>query len=255
MYVVAIHDIGEEKESLAKTLSSAIGKTELEARARLNAPGSGPFVVGVFGEEAGANDLAGKLRSGGVRVAVLGGENIAREAAAWNIRRFDLGEKELLVESSKGDRRPVSYEEIDLILRGTGITSSTSTETTKERSFSFGRAILSSGLSVTKTTTTTREVTNQEREGFFILYAGDEPPLSFRENRVLYDSLGPVRQLSRSANFTFLLAELRRRCTAARYDERLLNRPGQAALLGPLLDPEGHLVIATALLSRVLREK
>jgi hypothetical protein len=255
MYVVAIHDIGGDKEHLAKALSSALGKTLFEARARLNAPGSGPFVVGMFGAEAGADGLVEKLRAGGFHAVVLGEDDIRRAGDGLQVRRFDLGERELRVESSNGESRTAAYSGIDLILRGTGITSSTSTETTKQRTFSLGRAILSSGLSVTKTTKTVREVTDQAREGFFILYAGDGRPLAFRENGLLYDSLGPARKPSRSANFALILAELRSRCTTAKYDEKLLSRPGQAALLGPSLDPEEHLVVATALLAKVLRGK
>lgn len=255
MYVVSVYDVGEDKEHQAEALSSALGKTVLEARARLNAPGSGPFVVGVFGNAEAADGLAAKLRGGGFRVAMLDEEDIARETGGSRVRRFDLGEKEMRVESSGGEGRAIGYSEIDLILRGTGIKSSTSTETTTERSFSLSRAVLSSGLSVTKTTKTVREVTTQEREGFFILYAGDERPLSFRENSLIYDSLGPARQPARSANFAFLLAELRRHCPSVRCDERLLTRPRQAALLGPSLDPEGQIAVATALLSKVLRGK
>ncbi len=100
-----------------------------------------------------------------------------------------------------------------------------------------------------------REVTNQDREGFFILYAGSNPPLEFRENGLLYESLGQLRKPSRAANFVFLVSELRSRCRAARYDERLLTRAGQAALLGSSLYPEKHLAVATALLAKVLRGK
>jgi len=39
----------------------------------------------------------------------------------------------------------------------------------------------------------------------------------------------------------------------ARYDECLMNRAAQAALLGHLLNPEEHLIVATALLAKVLR--
>ncbi len=253
MYVVAIYSIGADKEHLANTLSSALGRTLLEARSRLNAPGSGPFVVGVFGEKDSAAGLAVQLRNSGFNAAVLSEDEIVRDAGRESMRRFDLGEGDLRAEPAEGGSRTVAYSGIDLILRGTGISSSTTTETTKQRSFSLGRAVLSSGLSVTKTTKTVREVTQQEREGFLILYAGDAPPLEFRENRLLYDSLGPARKPSRAANFAFLVAELRGRCRAALYDEKLLTRAGQAALLGPSLNPEEHLAVATTLLAKVLR--
>lgn len=255
MFVVAVYDVGEDKEHLAKALSYVLGKTVLEARARLKAPGRGPFVMGVFGKRDGADDLAVKLCTGGFQAVVLDGGEIAREAGSWEVRRFDIGERELSVESADGGSSTVAYPEIDLILRGTCITSSTSTETAKQRSFSLGRAVLSGGLTVTKTTRAVREVTNQERKGFFIVYAENGRHFAFRENGLLYDSLGPARQPSRSANFALLLAELRSRCRTAKCDESLLSRAGQAALLGPSLAPEEHLVVATALLAKVLRGK
>lgn len=255
MFVVAVHDMGEDTGRQAEALSLALGKTLMEARARLNAPGRGPFVVGLFGKEDQAHALSVKLNTGGFHAVVLAEEDIQREAGGRDIRRFDFGEMELNVKSSGGESVTTSYSAIDLILRGTAISSSTSTETTRHRAFNVGRAVLSGGLMMTKTTKTVRESTNQEREGFFILYSGDERPLAFRENGLLYDSLGAARKPSRQANFSLLLAEVRRRCPAARYDERLLSRSGQAALLGPSLAPEDHLVIATALLAKVLRGK
>jgi hypothetical protein len=147
----------------------------------------------------------------------------------------------------------VAYQNIVLILRGIGISSSTSTETSKQRKFDLGTAVLSGGLKMTKMTKTTREVTNEQREGFLNVYGEGSPTLSFHENSLVYDALGPARGLSRSANFVQLAAELRRRCPVAQYDESLLTRAGSAALLGPSLSPEEHLVVATALLAKALR--
>ena len=108
---------------------------------------------------------------------------------------------------------------------------------------------------LTKTTKTVREITTEQREGFFALYPKGRPGLLFRENSLSYDSLGLARKHSSSANMAYLIAELRSRCTAALYDDRLLARAAQAALLGPALRPEGHLPVATALLAKVLMEK
>ena len=67
--------------------------------------------------------------------------------------------------------------------------------------------------------------------------------------------LGSALRPSRAANFTYLVAELRMQCPHTLYDERLLSRAGQAALLSPSLNPEEYLVVATALLAKVLRGK
>jgi hypothetical protein len=256
MHVVAINNLNGDKQNLAAALAAVLKVTVFEALSRLRAPGSGPFIVGMFAEQAQAAGLAAQLESGGFGAVVLSADKIEAEAAQWSIRRFGFNDQDLHVESVDGGSRTLACQDIDLILRGTGISSSTSTETMKKRTLSLGSAVLSGGLKMTKTTKTTREVTKEEREGFFILYyAGDGHPLAFRENSLVYDALGTARGLSRAANFVQLAAEMRRRCPAAWYDERLLNKAGAAALLGPRLNPEEHLVVATALLAEVLRRR
>ena len=124
----------------------------------------------------------------------------------------------------------------------------------KERKFSIGRAVLSSGLVLTKATKSTRQVTTEDREGFFNLYSGNRLTLVFRESALIYDSLGSALKPSRVANFAYLLAELRQRQPNTVFDDRLLRRAEQAVLLGPLLPPEEHLEIATSLLAKILRQ-
>ncbi|OGW33009.1 MAG: hypothetical protein A2X59_09340 [Nitrospirae bacterium GWC2_42_7] len=60
-------------------------------------------------------------------------------------------------------------------------------------------------------------------------------------------------KLSRKENFAYLVSEFRRLCPGAKYDERLLTRPTQVGILGPVLNPEKNLSTATALLAKVLR--
>jgi hypothetical protein len=251
--VVAIHSLKEDKLERAAALAAALGVTEFEALARLRAPGSGPFVVAVFGEPERARKLLGKLESGGFHATIATKEDMDAETGRPVVRKFEFRDKTLHVESRRGDCHDVPFRDIRLILRGVGIAVSTSTDMVKTRSFSLGRAVLTSGLMPTRTTKTVCETTNQEREGFIVLYAAVGSTVSFHENSLVYDPLGPALKPSRTANFNCLVPELRRRCEGASYDERLLTRAGQAALLGPRLSPETHLAVATALLSKVLR--
>jgi hypothetical protein len=255
MHVVAIHSLQNDKETLAGPLAAVLGATIYEALARLRTPGNGPVTVAVFAEEERAVPLVEKLRSAGFRASVLTEDEIGTEGRARIVRRFSLVERELGVITEKGDSLIIPYQSIDLILRGTAIVRDVTTETVKNRSISAGRAVLSGGMMISKTTKSVREVTTEERQGFLNLYAGDTPTLVFREKTLVYDSLGPALRPSRAANFAYLVSELRRRYPDALYDERLLNRAGQAALLGPSLNPEAHLVVATALLGKVLRGK
>jgi len=253
MYIIAIHNLPQNKESLAATLAAALGATVYEALSRLKSPGKGPFVVGVFAAIGPAEELVKKLRLGGFEAALLKEDEIETEAAGLVVRKFRFSGDALIVESRKEESLAIDYSSIDLIIRGTSIAQSTVTETVKEKKFDPGMALLTSGLKMTKTTEKTMESTVQTREGFFFIYAGDQQMLIFREGGLAYDSLGIALQPTRQANFSYVIEELRRRSPEAIYDDRLLNRAGQVQLLGPSLSPEKHMNIATSLLAKVLR--
>jgi hypothetical protein len=253
MNVVAIHRVQDDTQDAAVRLAALMGVTVYEALARLRAPGTGPKIVAVFAEHDQAAQLAGKLKSGGFHSAILTAGEIETESHRRIVKKFTLGDQELGVETAGDGSLMVSYGDVEVILRGTEMGHTTEIQTSKEKSLSLGRAVLTGGIMISKTKKTVREVTTSQREAFFGLYVREGPPLLFRERTLLYETLGPALKLSGAANLLFLLNELRRRCSGARYDERLLNRAGQAALLGPSLDPERHLIVATALLAKVLR--
>jgi len=248
MHIAAIHNLPDNKEELAAALADALGVTLYDARSRLSVPGNGPIVVAVSGEHEAAVKIAEKLHSKGFDAFVLNEDEIETGASQFIVRKFKLDDKELVVESRDGQSLAIDYSSIDLILRGTCIEVSSETETLKKRKFSAGRAILSGGLVMSKTTKVKRNVTTEERESFFNLYSENKPTTVFFENTLIYDSLGPLLQPSRIANFAYLLAELRQRQPNAIFDDRLLRRAEQALLLGPQLSPEDHLDVAIALL-------
>jgi hypothetical protein len=252
--IVAIHNLGTDKETLAGDLASVLNVSAYDALMRLRVPGNGPLTVSVFARKEQAEELGNKLRSAGFSALVLTDADIETASSALVVRRFTFAERELRVITDEGNDLAVSLQNVDLILCGMRISRSTETETVKNRSINLGRAVLSAGLMITKTTKTTREVVTEERERFVNVYAADKPAIVFRENSLDYTSLGPARKPSRSENFTFFIAELRRRCPSAGYDDRLMNRAAQAALLGPRLDPETNLVVSTAVLAKALRK-
>jgi hypothetical protein len=255
MHVVGIYGLGQDKEPLVGPLAAAWGRTNYEALARLRTPGDGPLVVAFFASEEQAERLAARLRSAAFSALVLTPGEIEDEGRARVVSQFELGDRELLVETKKTGRLSVPFLDIELILRGTGVAVTVSTEISKNRSFSLGRAVMSGGMIISKTTKDVREVKKEEREGFIKLYAGNGPPFILMENSLAFDSLGRDRKLTRTGNFVYLTSELRQRCPNARYDERLLTRPGQISLLGPSLSPEKHLDVATALLAKALRKR
>ena len=253
MDVVAIHGLTEGKEGLADKLAAALGSTTFEALSRLRSPGNGPLVVAVFSDGEPAGRLVERLRAGGFHATQLSAAEIAAEAGRPSVGRFSLEDETIRTKLPGGGGVEVPYRDIEVLLRGTSIVRSTSSVATNTRSFSPGRAVLSGGLMLTKTTKSVKETTSEARESFVVLYAADGISLGFYENSIAYDLLGQARQPTSAANFAYLVGELRRLSGRAVYDERLLRRPAQAALLGPRLSPETYLHVATGLLVKVLR--
>ncbi len=254
MYIVAIDDLGEDREGIASALSGALGTIFYDALVRMRVPGKGPLIVAAYAEKNIALEKTAKLRAAGFRTLVLGQDEVETDGQSAVVRKFLFGDGGLEIEARTGDAVRIEYDLIDTIIRGTRIVQTTETETVKEQKFAAGRAILTGGLMITKSVKVTRESrTVDVREGFIYLYPGNRRPIVFLESALLYDSLGPALRPTRAANFAFVLAELRRRCPGAAYDDRLLSKAGQARLLGPMFEPERHLEIAITLLSRSLR--
>jgi len=254
MHIVAIHSLPDKKEALSGALSEALGCTAYEALSRLRVPGSGPVIVAVSAAVEPAEALIKKLGAGGFNALLLKEDDIAADRGRFVVWKFRFGRDALIVESRKTEDLAVDYSNINLILRGTSITQTTSTETVKEKKFDPGMALLTSGLKMTKTREKILESTTQTREQFLHVYAGELQPLVFREGELVYDSLGTALQPTRAANFSYLIEELRRHSTEAIYDDRLLTRAGQIQMLGPLLSPEDHLDAAISLLAKFLRQ-
>ena len=253
MYIVAIDDLGEDRDGIARALSEALGTIFYDALIRLRVPGKGPLIVAAYAEKNIALEKTEKLRAAGFRTLVLGQDEVETDGQSTIVRKFLFGDGELEIEARTGDAVRIEYDLIDTIIRGTRIVQTTETETVKEQKFAAGRAILTGGLMITKSVKVTQQSSTEVREGFIYLYPGNRRPLVFLESALLYDSLGPALQPTRAANFVFVLEELKRRCPGAVYDDRLLSKAGQARLLGPMFEPERHPDIAISLLSRSLR--
>jgi hypothetical protein len=253
MYIVAIDDLGDDREGIARALSEALGTIYYDALVRVSVPGKGPLIVAAYAEKNIALEKTEKLRVAGFRTLVLGQNEVETDGESTIVRRFLFGDAELEVEARTGDAVRIGYNLIDTIIRGTRIVQTMETETMKEQKFAAGRAIITGGLMTTKTVKVTQQSRTDVREGFIYFYPGKLRPLVFLESELLYDSLGSALRPTRVANFAFVLEELRRRRPGAVYDDRLLSKAGQARLLGPMFEPERHLDIAISLLSRSLR--
>jgi hypothetical protein len=253
MNLVAVYNLDKDEDRLSKALAAALGKTVYEARSRLRVPKGGPSIIAVFQELEKAEDCASKLRTNGFDTVILRHEEIESDKTRFLVRSFELSVESLNGGSRQGQKLILPYRDIRLILYGIGITVDTETETVKERKFSMGRALMTSGLVMTKSTSHKVHTDEENRERFLYIYAPDRQTVVLRENALQYESLGKALQPSRAANFNYIVAELRMQSRDAVFDDRLLNRGSQAQMLGPSFNPEEHLDLATSLLAKVFK--
>ena len=252
MLVLAIYNLRGNEALLARELAAVLGRTVYEASSRVRAPGGGPSVIARFAEARAARDAAALLRAHGFDTLLLGEGEIEADERRFLVRGFELGAEELTVESN-GTRLAVRCQDVELLLRGVRIVQHEGAAPRTTRKLSLATAVLTGGLLITKKVRAPGQAPEEEREGFLHVYARGKPPLAWREDRLLYRSLGKALLPARHANFAQVVAELRRRCPRAVYDERLATRAGQAQLLGPTLSTAEHLDVAISVLAAALR--
>ncbi len=253
--IVAIRNTPENKSNPAAILGEIIGTTQYEAGSRLRVAGRLPVIVAVYAEPASADETAAKLSSAGFGAVVLSEDEIESDNRRFIVRNFFLDDMQLRVESREGEMLLLDYNLIEIILRGTCIEQFSKTTIEKGKKLSLGLAVISGGLILSKSTERHHVDTSENREGFLNLYAGTKHIIAFRENFVIYSSLGSMLKPTRSANFAFITAELKRRCPDAFYNESLLHRSAQAQILGPLFNPEADADIAISLMAKSLLRK
>jgi hypothetical protein len=94
------------------------------------------------------------------------------------------------------------------------------------RKLDIGKALLTSGLSITKKVETISERVTATKEPFLLLQRRDgRPDLMLYERRLNYQCLGRELQPSTFGNFTALSAKLRNLAPQAPLDDRII-RPG-----------------------------
>jgi len=252
LLVLAIYNLRGNQALLARELAAVLKRTVYEASSRLRAPGGGPSVIASFAEPGAARETAAVLQARGFDTLLLDAAEVERDAGRFVVRTFELGAETLSVEAA-GARLEARYRDVELLLRGVRIVVRPAAAPRTTRKLSLTRAAITGGLLVTKAVRAPVRPAATEREGFLHLYGRGLPPLVWRETALHYRSLAGELLPSRQANFARVVAELRRRCQQAAYDERLASPAGQAQLLGPTLPPAENLDLAISVLATALR--
>ena len=217
-YVALVRAPGAPEEA-ARAFALASGLTLAEARMRL-APEPPAVLARVEADKAEA--LVGALRK-------VGAPSVALDASCPTdrdrllVHRFSLTAVEATFTSRPGDSFRFAWPEVMAILRGLRASRTEVERTEKSRSFSVGRAVMTGGLLLSRTSTKTVRSSSEETEQVLLVYLRDGRAASLAENELEFSSLGKGMQPSSTGNMGEVARRLRENAKTAFYDERLLR--------------------------------
>lgn len=219
-YIVAVSRLAISPEEEAKLLAVDLGLTPYETKQKLAS--QLPAIVLRSTDEPVAHALVTKLRGRGHRALLVRASAIAPASSMTRVRSFTLDADTLTTES---DALP--WEDVHAIVRARLRTQIDSHATVKEKKFDLGRAVMSGGMVMRKTTS--REVhmhRETSEQALYLFRASGETPWILREQSTNYAGLGTKTAATANLNIELTCAALRARAYNARYDDSLLHRPG-----------------------------
>ena len=220
MFAVALAELHRTAEEEATDLAEDLACTVYDARLLL--AGGLPAIVRKTPDRAQALDLLARLRARGHGAVACDVAACVASAAMGAMRRFRL-EADAIALDEGGDRLP--YEDV-LALVAAVHRSRTETETkSREVKFSMGRALMTSGMSMTKTVTKESHATTEQRESvLYVFRRSGATPWLLREHGTTWAGNGLPLAPTASENFKATVAALRARAPGAAYDDRLVTR-------------------------------
>jgi hypothetical protein len=218
MKLVGLVAVPPDPSKAVDLLVAKAGFAPAEARMRL--AGEPPAVLARLADPE-ADALCATLRAAGL-AALACQLPVPGDDDRLVPRSFELGAEEVTFHPRTGPPVSIAYASITLLLRGLSVTSEHKVRTETQRKFSLGKAMLTQGLSMTKTVK--HEVHSQvENAEHFLLIHAPGLNVAIREDEVVFTGLGKELQPSRVANMNLVSTRLRERCANARYDDRLLR--------------------------------
>ena len=230
MLIVAVVSLGRNADQEAPLLAADLGVTAYECGVLLR--GAKPVIV-VRTEDANrANDIAARIRGRGHDAVLLDLASVTWNEEMFRPKSFRL-EGEELVGQVGGEERRLPFADIFGLVRATHTTESTETVMTRSTAPSLGRAAITGGLKVTKTTESETSRTEQSKEPMVYVFRGTEAPWLLASQYLRYEGLGPNLEVSKTANFEVLIRILRERMPSVPYDTRLLQVRPAATVMNP----------------------
>ncbi|WP_242332946.1 MULTISPECIES: hypothetical protein [Anaeromyxobacter] len=219
MKLVALVRPAMRPDEAAHAVADAAGLTLAEARMRL-APEPPALLARLAPDEADRLVLA--LREAGLAaVAVEARCPSDRERiVAHSFALDDLG---LTLTPRFGEPTTFAWADVTALFRGLRASRSEVERLEKSKRFSVGRAVLTGGLGMTRTSTQAVRSSKEELEQVILVYARSGRAATLSETQLDFSCLGAGMQPSSTGNMLELSRRLREKARSAFYDERLMR--------------------------------
>jgi hypothetical protein len=248
VFVVAIAELSGAIDAEAAALAADLGLTAYDARLLL-APGA-PVVVKTTADKAQALDLLARLRARGHGAVACDASAVVPSSAMVAMRRFRLEPDAITLDDRPGER--LAYDDVLALLAAVHRRRAASSGHVRERQFSATRAVLTSGLSMTKSVKKDTHAVAEERDAVLYVFrrSGSTPWLLHEHGTTWAGHGGSLagaddrdrdrdrerERVTASENFRHTVSALRQRAGgAAVFDDRLLSRkaiPERTGLAG-----------------------
>jgi hypothetical protein len=232
VFVVALTELRGALEDEATALAADLGCTVYDARMLL-APGI-PAILRRTPDREAALKLLASVRARGHGAVACDLSAVASAETMTVMHRFHFGETEVTLDDEPEARLP--YDDVVALVPAVHRSRTDTATVTHETKLSVGRALMTSGLSMSKTVTKTSHATTEARERvLYVFRRSGAAPWLLREHGTVWAGHGQPLAPSEAENFRITVAVLRARAPGASFDDRLLTRkaaPERAALFG-----------------------
>jgi hypothetical protein len=226
VFVVAIAELKGSIDDEAGPLATDLGATAYDARLLL--AGGTPAVVKTTPDKALALDLLARLRARGHGAVACDAAAVVPYNAMISMRRLRLGETAVTLDDRPGET--LAYDAVLALVAAVHRRRHDTDVQTKETKLSVGRAVMTGGLSFTRTVKTSAHATTEERTGVVYVFRRDGgTPWILHEHGTSWAGLaglGRTPAPSEGENFRLALRALRELSPGATFDERLVTRRG-----------------------------
>lgn len=219
MKLVALVKAPAALDVAARVLAAATEMVPAEARMRL-AP-EPPTLLARLQPDA-ADALARALGAAGLSAISLD-DRVPTDAERFVAERFVFEKDGARFTSRDGDALELPWTEVRASFRGSRTARTETTRTEKTKSIAPMRAILTGGLSFTKTSQSTVRTAEETVEQLILVYTADARAILLGERSLDFTCLGAALQPSGIANMVEIARRLRAATPGAYHDDRLLR--------------------------------